>query len=232
MADSAGQTNRVITGLKPLVLLVGVAAAIAAGVGIMLWSIGPTFSLLYSNLAGEDAAQITQALDSARIPYKLDDGGGSISVPSEQIAAIQVGGTVTFQVRGYPNERFQGRIERVSPTADSSTRQVPIFVTIPNKQRRLVAGLFAEGRIERQSKTGLVVPQTAVNENGSAPWVLKVQDGKAQRVDVTVGLRDEQTERLEITRGVAAGDLLLVGAAQGMTPGTPLRVRAQTTSSN
>ena len=75
------------------------------------------------------------------------------SVPSEQIAAIQVGGTVTFQVRGYPNERFEGRIERVSPTADSSTRQVPIFVTIPNRQRRLVAGLFAEGRIERESKT-------------------------------------------------------------------------------
>ena len=73
----------------------------------------------------------------------------------------------------------------------TSTRQVPIFVTIPNKQRRLVAGLFAEGRIERESKTALVVPQTAVNENGSTPWVLKVQDGKAQRVDVTVGLRDE-----------------------------------------
>ena len=42
---------------------------------------------------------------------------------------------------------------------------------------------------------------------------------QGQRVEVTVGLRDEQTERLEITRGVAAGDLLLVGAAQGMTPG-------------
>jgi len=35
-----------------------------------------------------------------------------------------------------------------------------------------------------------------------------------------------------LTKGVVAGDLLLVGAAQGMTPGTPLRVRAQTTSSN
>jgi RND family efflux transporter MFP subunit len=154
------------------------------------------------------------------------------SVPSEQIAAIQVGGTVEFQVRGYPQERFEGRIERVSPAADTATRQIPIFVTIPNRQRRLVAGLFAEGRVQRESKTALVVPQTAVNENGTAPWVLKVQDGKAQRVDVTLGLRDEQTERLEITRGVSAGDLLLVGAAQGMTPGTPLRIRAQATSSN
>jgi hypothetical protein len=109
---------------------------------------------------------------------------------------------------------------------------VPIFVTIPNRQRRLVAGLFAEGRLEQASKNTLVVPQTAVNEHGGTPWVLKVQDGKAQRVDVTVGLRDEQTERLEITRGVVAGDLLLVGAAQGMTPGTPLRIRPQGASSN
>jgi RND family efflux transporter MFP subunit len=154
------------------------------------------------------------------------------SVPSEQIAAIRLGGTVAFQVRGYPQERFEGRIERVSPSADPATRQVPIFVTIPNKQRRLVAGLFAEGRVQQAAKTGLVVPQAAVNENGKAPWVLKVQDGKAQRVEVTVGLRDEQTEQLEITRGVVAGDLLLVGAAQGMTPDTPLRVRAPAASSN
>ena len=82
--------QRVIAGLKPLMLLVGVAAAVAAGVGIMLWSIGPTYSLLYANLAGEDAAQITQALDSARIPYKLEDGGNSISVPAEQLAAARM----------------------------------------------------------------------------------------------------------------------------------------------
>ena len=152
------------------------------------------------------------------------------SVPSEQIAAVRVGATVAFQVRGYPNERFEGRIERVSPAADPSTRQVPMFVTIPNKSRRLVAGLFAEGRLEQESKTALVVPQVAVNESGGTSWVLKVQDGKAQKVDVTIGLRDVQTERVEIVAGVAKGDLLLVGAAQGMTPGTPLRIRTQTSA--
>ena len=79
-----------LSGLKPLILLVGVAAAVAAGVGVMLWSVGPTYSLLYANLSGEDAAQITQALDSARIPYKLEDGGESISVPAEQLAAARL----------------------------------------------------------------------------------------------------------------------------------------------
>ncbi len=79
-----------MSGLKPLLLLVGVAAAVAAGVGVMLWSVGPTYSLLYANLGGEDAAQVTQALDSARIPYKLEDGGASISVPSDQLAAARL----------------------------------------------------------------------------------------------------------------------------------------------
>lgn len=82
--------ERVISGMKPLLLLVGVAAAIAAGVGVMLWSVGPTYSLLYSNLAAEDAAQITQALDSAGIPYKMENGVGSISVPAEQLAPARM----------------------------------------------------------------------------------------------------------------------------------------------
>src|SRR5690349_20259088 len=82
--------ERVISGFKPLLLLVGVAAAIAAGVGVMLWSVGPTYSLLFSNLAPEDTAQITQSLDSAGIPYKLENGVGAISVPAEQIAAARL----------------------------------------------------------------------------------------------------------------------------------------------
>src|SRR5262245_21737343 len=90
MAEPAVTGQRVITGLKPLILLVGVAAAVAAGVGVMLWSVGPTYSLLYSNLGGEDAAQVAQALDSARIPYKLDDGGQAISVPADQLAAARL----------------------------------------------------------------------------------------------------------------------------------------------
>jgi flagellar M-ring protein FliF len=82
--------ERVISGFKPLLLLVGVAAAIAAGVGVMLWSVGPTYSLLYSNLAPEDTAQITQSLESAGIPYKLENGVGAISVPAEQLAAARL----------------------------------------------------------------------------------------------------------------------------------------------
>ena len=89
LVNSTG-SERVISGMKPLLLLIGVAAAIAAGVGVMLWSVGPTYSLLYSNLAAEDTAQITQSLEGAGIPYKLENGVGAISVPAEQLAAARL----------------------------------------------------------------------------------------------------------------------------------------------
>ena len=73
-------------GLKPLLLLIGIAAAVAAGVSVVLWSRGPSYSLLYANLATEDQAQITQALDGASIPYRLTPNGNGIEVPSERVS--------------------------------------------------------------------------------------------------------------------------------------------------
>lgn len=147
------------------------------------------------------------------------------SVPSEQLSAVQVGATVTFQVRGYPGQTFEGKIERISPTADPVTRQVPIFVTIPNTGGQLLAGLFAEGRVLQESRRALVVPARAVSGPEGGAWALRVRQGQAERVDVTLGLRDPETERVEILAGLEEGDLVLVGAAQGMTPGTPVTIR-------
>jgi RND family efflux transporter MFP subunit len=145
------------------------------------------------------------------------------AVPSDDLRSLRVGAPVQFQVRGY-DERLVGRIERIAPQADETTRQVPIFVALPNESGRLLAGLFAEGRVISEAASGLVVPLNAVNSSGPAPWVLRVAGGKTEKVDVQLGLRDERTERVQIVGGVNEGDILLRGAAQGITPGTPVQV--------
>ena len=146
------------------------------------------------------------------------------SVPSDDLRALRVGAVVEFTVRGY-EKPFQGRIERVAPQADPTTRQVPIYVAIPNVGGRLVAGLFAEGRVVSQSASGIVVPANAVNTTDpSMPWVLRVSDGKTERVNVSLGLRDPRTELVNVASGLKEGDVLLRGASQGITPGTPVRV--------
>ena len=95
---------------------------------------------------------------------------------------------------------------------------------IRGKGGRLVAGLYAEGRVVSQSSQGLVVPQNAVNTTATPAWALRVNNGKTERVDVTLGLRDQRTERVQIVSGLAEGDTVLRGASQGITPGTPVSV--------
>ena len=76
--------------LRPLLLLLGIAAAVAAGVWIVLWSRGPTYSLLYANLSPQQEAQVVQALQGAQIPYQLDPSTNGVEVPAEQLDAARL----------------------------------------------------------------------------------------------------------------------------------------------
>jgi membrane fusion protein (multidrug efflux system) len=148
------------------------------------------------------------------------------SVPADQLGSVRIGVPVTLTVTGYPGREITGRITRVNPTADPATRQVRITVSIPNAQGRLVGGLYANGRLASESRTGLVAPLSAIDARSGTPAVLRIKQGKVERVPVQLGLRDEGAEKIELLSGVQAGDTLLLGAAQGITPGTVLRVSA------
>jgi RND family efflux transporter MFP subunit len=152
------------------------------------------------------------------------------SVPAEQLASIRVGLPVNFTVSGYPGRQFLGHITRINPTADPTTRQVRIYVSIPNAGRTLVGGLFASGRLSSATRMGLIVPTNAVDVRGTSPSVVRVRQGKVEKVPVQVGLADKSSESIEVTAGLQAGDTLLVGAAQGITPGTVVRISAPTTT--
>lgn len=146
------------------------------------------------------------------------------SVPSDDLAALVPGAQVRFSVRGYPDEELVGTLARVAPAADPETRQVPILVEIPNPSRRLLAGLFAQGRIATRSATGLVIPVSAIDAASQPPSVLRVRGGVVERVPVTLGLRDPLRERVLVTSGLAEGDQILSRAEAAPPPGTPVAV--------
>jgi len=146
------------------------------------------------------------------------------SVPAAQLSQVKTGAPVTFRVSGYPDRRFAGRVARISPTVEQGSGQVRIVVSVPNPSSNLVAGLFADGRIATERRSGLTAPYSAVDLRSLKPTVLRLKSGVAERVEVTLGVRDEDLERYELVSGVVAGDTLLIGAAQGITPGTAVRV--------
>jgi flagellar M-ring protein FliF len=89
MADNApAATSTPLYALLPpafkqILLLVGLAAAVAAGVALVLWSQGVNYTPLYSGLSDRDIGEITTQLDGSGVPYKLDSGG-ALLVPSDR----------------------------------------------------------------------------------------------------------------------------------------------------
>ncbi|HUQ81776.1 MAG TPA: efflux RND transporter periplasmic adaptor subunit, partial [Gemmatimonadaceae bacterium] len=131
------------------------------------------------------------------------------AVPANQLTAIKIGSPVTFSVSGYPDRSFTGKITRINPTADATTGQVRVVVSVPNAGNNLVGGLFAEGRVASERRNALVVPTSAVDVTGVKPFVIRLKQGKVERVDVELGLRDEESERIEVKTGIEKGDTLL-----------------------
>jgi RND family efflux transporter MFP subunit len=146
------------------------------------------------------------------------------SIAADQLSVVKVGTPVQFSVNGYPGRTFTGTIVRINPTADPATRQVKVFAEIPNYGNELLGDLFAQGRVATQSHTGLAVPATAIDRRMMKPAVMKLDGGKVKRVDVALGLSDEQSGNIEIISGVALGDTLLIGPATQITQGTQVRV--------
>jgi flagellar M-ring protein FliF len=109
-ATTANIMPNLAAGLRPLLLLVGLAAAVAAGVGVTLWTKGPTFSVLYASLADEEAAAVTRSLSTAGIEYRMEAGSGGISVPAERLneARMLLAEQGTLQSGGFANLGKEG----------------------------------------------------------------------------------------------------------------------------
>ena len=147
-------------------------------------------------------------------------------VPVSALGSLQVGTLVPFVVDGYGARSFEGRVTRINPAVDPASRQVRITVALPNESGRLVAGLFAQGRAAVETRSGVVVPVSAVNREGVRATVTRLSGGTVNRVEVELGLEDPALELVEITGGLAAGDTVVTGAARSIQPGTRVRPAA------
>jgi membrane fusion protein (multidrug efflux system) len=145
-------------------------------------------------------------------------------VPLEALDSIRLGSQVDFAVPGYEGREFAGRVERISPTVDPATRQLPITVSLPNPGGALIGGLYAEGRLALRTSRGLVVPLGALDLRGTAPRITVLRQGRTVVVTPVLGLRDEVLELVEVIEGLVAGDTVLLGSARSIPAGTAARV--------
>ncbi|HET9066988.1 MAG TPA: efflux RND transporter periplasmic adaptor subunit [Gemmatimonadales bacterium] len=146
------------------------------------------------------------------------------SVPAASLGAVVRGAAVEFSVPSQPGKRIRGTVARINPAIDPATGQVRVYVRVPNDAGALVAGLFAEGRVAVEAHRALAIPLHALDTRATDLSVRRVRGGVVEQVGVTLGLRDELAERVEVTSGLTAGDTVLVGGALGTPVGATVRI--------
>jgi membrane fusion protein, multidrug efflux system len=153
-------------------------------------------------------------------------------IPVDQAATVRVGQPVTFTLDAYPGREFRGSVARVDPAADPQTRQVGVYVRLPNPAGEIIAGQFARGRVTgRRITDAVVVPTTAVAGEGTQAAVYAIENGRLARRPVTVGASDDAQGIVAITSGLRAGERVLARPTTTIAEGTPVVVAAEQASS-
>ncbi|MEH6499895.1 MAG: flagellar basal-body MS-ring/collar protein FliF [Pseudoalteromonas distincta] len=72
--------------LRQFALLIGLAASVAIGFAVVLWSQEPDYQTLYSNMENYDSAQVVDILTQRRIKYRVDPNNGALLVATSDLA--------------------------------------------------------------------------------------------------------------------------------------------------
>lgn len=150
----------------------------------------------------------------------IEDGDVELrgEVTSHQLASIATGQPAEVEIAGVGT--VTGKVRLISPEVDQATRLGHVRVSLPrNPQIRI--GSFARGRITTGRSVGLSIPLSAVMYDNSKNYVLVVADGVAARRTITAGLRTGSN--VEVTRGLAAGDVVVAKAGTFLRDGDRVR---------
>ena len=110
------------------------------------------------------------------------------SVPDTTLRSVRIGQPVSVQVDAFPGRAFPGRVTRIYPQGSSTSRTVPLRITLPNAEGLLRPNMFASGRVQTASHRGVVLVPRAAVIHTDRDHVWTVENGMARDHIVSIGL--------------------------------------------
>ena len=126
----------------------------------------------------------------------------TVQVSELDLANVRLGGAANVRLDAFPNERFAGKVTRVSPAANPTSRLVPVEVTIPNPTGKVGSGLLARVSFTQTTTDRIVVPLAAVQDDrarGQQP------NQKPDQTNQKPGQTERQANQSPRQRGASAG---------------------------
>lgn len=157
------------------------------------------------------------AVDPLRVLFTL---------PETALGLGQVDLDLEVRVAAWPDEVFPGQVYFVAPTVDPRNRRVMVKGLVPNSERRLRPGMFANINVEiADVPDAVVVPEAAIAYDSQGAFVWRLRDGNiAERVGIELGIREGA--RVEVRAGIEAGERIVVAGTHKVTAGVVVQEAA------
>ncbi|PLX62514.1 MAG: flagellar M-ring protein FliF [Sedimenticola selenatireducens] len=157
--------------------MIGIAASVALGIAVVLWSQTPSYSVLYANMAPKDATEVIAALDQNGIPYKINDSTGAVMVASGKLqeARMKLAG------QGLPHSNSMGYEILQQETGFGTSRALEAARFHRALEGELARTISTLSNIE-SARVHLATPKQSVfvrkKNDPSASVVLKLYSGR------------------------------------------------------
>ncbi len=139
-----------------------------------------------------------------------------------QVAHIRSGAKVDVQINAL-NEKFEGVVDTVIPTANKESKTFTLRVKIANRDLKILIGMSAQVRITAEThRDAIVISQGAVIEESHSRTVFVAKDGVAEKRRIKLGAIEG--DRVLVTEGLAAGEQLIVVGQRDLVDGQPIRI--------
>jgi membrane fusion protein (multidrug efflux system) len=153
----------------------------------------------------------------------LDTVKVEVKIAEKYLRQLEIGQHLEFTVAAFPDEKFRGEVYFISPQIDEGTRTALVKARIPNGEGKLRGGMFASLDLTLQLReSAIVIPEPALMSNGDLFSVFVIDEqGLAQTRAIQVGYR--LPGRVEIVKGLAAGEKVVVEGLQKLRPGSAVK---------
>jgi RND family efflux transporter MFP subunit len=145
-----------------------------------------------------------------------------INVSESLFSKVKRGMKVYVTLDAYGDEKFEGRIARVYPTINNTTRTFQVEVSVPNNNERVRPGMFARVALPYGKSNSVVIPDLAVQKLlGSGDryvYIYNPADSTVRYSKVELGRRLDN--EFEVLSGVKSGDLVVTKGHLGVTSGS------------
>lgn len=156
----------------------------------------------------------------------LDPVKVEFNVPERFLSQVQNHQDLVVTVAAWPKRQFKGKVFFVAPFVEPDTRTILVKASLPNPERLLKPGMFANLDLTVQVRdNAVVIPEAGLSQildgNRAVVMVVGVDDTVAAR-PVSVGLR--MRGMVEITEGLKGDERVIVEGLQKIGPGMKVRL--------